>query len=453
MLTLTFHDEDGVAHTIDAQATDTVADLLATSSPNNKRGRMLLNGEPLPADVSLADCGITDSESSPRLQVARRRRRLQQVDPNHLQQWSMLSPAARAYVKNTPAPMPEPELRIEPDPDLVDDLTPVPEPAFVDCGDTTRALEILELLEADPHNFDLTQYSRSVLCEVLVAMFETQDLLAPFAVSHTQFEAFVHDLCDEYAFNPFHSFVHAVDVTAGAYIGVRQFGGASRLRPISQWALFLAAAGHDVGHPGTTNAHQKAVDTPLYREFGGDATLERMHAKLALGLIDKHNLLGGMCTEDATTVRELIDFAILGTDISVHQSILNEFREAAARAADSRGALPAGTCSSEVEAQLTRMLLKCSDLGCCTRNFAIGRHWADSLARECERQADLPGGSDGGMNRFTIAKCQTGFFKFICVPMFDSIAVALPGWSAVAEKVRENGELWSQLADAQAGEH
>ena len=112
-------------------------------------------------------------------------------------------------------------------------------------------------------------------------MFEKQDLLAPFAVSHTQFEAFVHDLCDEYAFNPFHSFVHAVDVTAGAYIGVRQLGGASRLRPISQWALFLAAAGHDVGHPGTTNAHQKAVDTPLYREFGGDATLERMHAKLA----------------------------------------------------------------------------------------------------------------------------------------------------------------------------
>ena len=45
MLTLTFHDEDGVAHTIDAHATDTVADLLATSSPNNKRGRMLLNGE------------------------------------------------------------------------------------------------------------------------------------------------------------------------------------------------------------------------------------------------------------------------------------------------------------------------------------------------------------------------------------------------------------------------
>ena len=37
--------------------------------------------QPLPADVSLADCGITDSESSPRLQVARRRRRLQQVDP------------------------------------------------------------------------------------------------------------------------------------------------------------------------------------------------------------------------------------------------------------------------------------------------------------------------------------------------------------------------------------
>ncbi len=450
MLSLTLHDGDGVACTIDAQLTDTVADLLA-ASPNNKRGRLLVNGEALPADLSLADCGI-NAESIPRLQVARRRRRLEHVDPNRLQQWSMLSTAARAAVQNSPAPMPEPEFRVEREPDLEDDAV-LPAPACTRSAESRRALEILELLEADPYNFDLTQYSMGVLRELLVAMFEAQDLLTPFGVTREQFEVFVQDLCDEYAFNPFHSFVHAVDVTAGAFVAVRQLGGESRLRPASQWALLLAAAGHDVAHPGTTNAHQKAVGTALYREFGGGATLERMHTKRALQLIDRHDLLGSMCAGDATAVRELIEFAILGTDIAAHQSIQSEFQETTARVADSDGSWPAGSCSSEAEAQLARMLLKCSDLGCCARNFTISRHWGDSLARECERQAQLPGGSDGGMNRHTIAKCQTGFFKFICVPMFDAMALALPRWAVVAKNVRKNGELWSQLADVQAGEH
>jgi hypothetical protein len=451
MLSLTFRDVDGVACTVVVQPTDTVADMLA-ASPSCKRGRLLMNGEALPADVSLADCGI-NAESIPKLQVARRRRRLEHVDTNRLQQWSTLRPAARACVQNSPAPMlePEPELRIEPEPDLADNPA-VPAPACMGSTDSCRALEVLQLLEDDPYNFDLTQYSMGVLRDLLVAMFEAQDLLAPFGVSHEQFEAFVQDLCDEYAFNPFHSFVHAVDVAAGAFIAIRQLGGESRLRPASQWALLLAAAGHDIAHPGTTNAHQKAVETALYQEFGGSATLERMHTKIALQLIDRHDLLGSMCADDATAVRELIKFVILGTDIAAHQSIQSEFQETTTRVAGSGGSWSAGSCSSEEEAQLARMLLKCSDLGCCARHFTISRHWGDSLARECERQADLLGGSDGGMNRDTIAKCQAGFFKFICVPMFDAMAAALPCWGAVAENVRENGKLWSQLADAQAGE-
>ena len=117
--------------------------------------------------------------------------------------------------------MPESEARLEPESEL-QQLEPEP-----DLGDSRRALEILQLLEVDPYNLGVTQYSTGVLRDLLVAMFEAQDLLAPFGVSREQFEAFVQDLCDEYAFNPFHSFVHAVDVVTGAFIAVRQLGGES----------------------------------------------------------------------------------------------------------------------------------------------------------------------------------------------------------------------------------
>ena len=53
MMTLTIQDEDGVPRTIDSidAKVATVADLLAASP--SKRGRVLLNGEALPADSSL----------------------------------------------------------------------------------------------------------------------------------------------------------------------------------------------------------------------------------------------------------------------------------------------------------------------------------------------------------------------------------------------------------------
>jgi hypothetical protein len=135
-----------------------------------------------------------------------------------------------------------------------------------------RALEILEVLEADPHNFDLTRHPPKVTTDVLAVMFEKQGLLEPFGVSRPQFQAFAHDLCDEYAVHPFHSFTHAVDVAAGAYIGLRQLGDAELLQQLSQFALLLAAAGHDTGHPGT---HHQCLPE-------GGPTLECMHTKLAL---------------------------------------------------------------------------------------------------------------------------------------------------------------------------
>jgi hypothetical protein len=170
--------------------------------------------------------------------------------------------------------------------------------------------------------------------------------------------------------------------------------------------------------------------------------------------MDKHMLLDGLTAKDAATDRELIKFAVLGTDVSAHGSIISEWGAIAPGVGPGSWSTAPKVCEffADAEHQLLRMILKCSDLGCCTRNFTIGRHWADCLVRECETQALLPNGNDGGMNTATISKCQTGFFKGIVVPMFEAMAKALPEYQIVLEKVRENGRLWSELAEAQAME-
>ena len=472
--------EFGTERTVEASPSDTVGDVLL-SSPETKRSLVMLNGEVVERDASLSSLGLSPDrpEYSPTLEVTRRRRRLEPADPNRLQQWSMLSPAARDFVRglhvwfgyNVPepvAPEPEPMEAIE----FVDatglekgtrtseeevlamdvEMEVLPESVPGDCA---RVREILLELQRDPHAWDVSRHQHNLTKMLLVEMFEDLDLLAPFNVSRPQFESFIEDLCEHYSYIPFHSFTHAVDVTAATFVGLRHNnGGAQRLRPLAQFAVLLAAAGHDIGHTGTTNAHQKEASTPIYAEFGAVAPLEKMHTQLALSLIEKHKLLDGLSAKDAATVRELIKFAVLGTDIAAHSSIMSEWSAIAPSVGPGSWSTAANVCDffAGPEHQLVRMILKCSDLGCCTRDFAIGRHWADCLVRECEAQALLPNGNDGGMNTATISKCQKGFVGVIVVPMFEAMAEALPEYQDVMENVKENGRLWSELAAAQAME-
>ncbi|QRV91058.1 hypothetical protein RhiJN_19076 [Ceratobasidium sp. AG-Ba] len=56
------------------------------------------------------------------------------------------------------------------------------------------------------------------------------------------------------------------------------------------FALLLAAVGHDVGHPGLSNAFMTNADTPLSRVFDHKSSLEQLHCALLLRLMHKHGM-------------------------------------------------------------------------------------------------------------------------------------------------------------------
>jgi hypothetical protein len=134
-----------------------------------------------------------------------------------------------------------------------------------------------------------------------------------FTFYHTQtfmLADFIGDLCHGYhATNPYHNFYHAVDVLQSMYYLVSRMGFLHphppaptttsrlhhRITSIDILALFLICIGHDLGHPGVTNAFMINASTSLSLLFNDISVLESYHAMLLYRLIKTYwsDALGG----------------------------------------------------------------------------------------------------------------------------------------------------------------
>lgn len=123
--------------------------------------------------------------------------------------------------------------------------------------------------------------------------------------------------------NPYHNYIHAVDVLQASYSFLIEIGVAPPLsvlldesgtpwkrtpleeqgdleehsarlatqrifRPQDVLAVMVAAMGHDVGHPGLSNVFMKNAKTPLSLVYEDKSVLENMHCMLIVQLLRKH---------------------------------------------------------------------------------------------------------------------------------------------------------------------
>ena len=226
--------------------------------------------------------------------------------------------------------------------------------------DPGAAYKALDELEANPGVWrpsPATVTSYIATAELLCAMLERLNLLEPHGIERAQLLAFFFDLGEHYPrSNPFHNFCHALDVTSGTYICLRQLGAGALLSPLQQLALLLAAAGHDVGHPGTTNAAEARAQSTLFQRHGATSTLEKHHAELTLALTEKHQLLAslGGGPSEAEAAIDLIRYAIMGTDIALSNGIVEEFRATVAVMEGGEGIV--SSSARHADLQLARMV-------------------------------------------------------------------------------------------------
>ncbi|KAL1407396.1 3',5'-cyclic-nucleotide phosphodiesterase [Vanrija albida] len=360
-------------------------------------------------------------------------------------------------------------------------------------NERARLVSALSSWEFLPHRLSQADLYR-VACLIFEAILSI-DGLAELKVERDQVNRLLFAIRAIYHEpNPYHNYVHAIDVLQASYsflvsIGVAppaEFlidlkpgtvwrrstepasGSSARareiLRPQDVLAVALAAIGHDVGHPGLSNAFMKNAKVPLSVVYDDKSVLENMHCMLLVHLLRKHGfsfLLGPVPSKEAEAfpARAEIDYrsfrrvlysAILATDMSLHFAWIQRLKEFADSSPETQTKLERASHIEEDRVMLCQALIKCADISNPARPIDISEHWSTVLLDEWCKQASLeeelslPVSVVAGVDARLQAKGQVGFIDLFTKPLFQTTAEALPEMQPFADSCIKNRGIWQE---------
>ena len=303
----------------------------------------------------------------------------------------------------------------------------------------------------------------------------------------------VHITYKQYPEVKFHNDLHGTDVLHSVHCCLNAPALNQVFSDLEIFAALVAAAVHDVAHPGATNNFLIKTGHDLALLYNDTSVLENHHISTAFKIMqDAHcNILSGFSVADYLAIRKLMIDMVLSTDMSKHAQFLGEFKDLTQKTHSAAGASAAGTgtgglgsgpSSDEVgvgagagtpEAAAAcaiseslassyekRALVLCSiihsaDLGNCAKEWSICQTWAYRLIEEFweegdkERELGLEIGMLNDRHKVVVPKSQVGFINFVTLPLWKAWASYVsPGVDTIQlKRLGENLEKWQALVD------
>ncbi|KAK3260405.1 hypothetical protein CYMTET_30635 [Cymbomonas tetramitiformis] len=315
---------------------------------------------------------------------------------------------------------------------------------------------------AEPYeqwDFDVLQIPKEELSKVIINMFKHLNLLSAFNIAERTLYTFVEEIRLKYLLNPYHNFVHAVDVTQMMFVLLTHGNAKQFFTHLDTLILMTAAVCHDVEHPGVNQAFLAAIKDPRVAKYGNSSVLEKHHLGVTFALLadPRTDVFAGLSVAQAEEARKSLRNIVLATDMARHKEISETFQ----RRLDVPEPL---SCNSEEDrVLLSQMIMKCADLGNVTRSWKVGSPWCTFLAEEFSRQGDqeeqhgLPVTPMMDRRLIDVRKQSAGFIGFMALPMFELAARWLPELGMhVVPAIRANVDLWKSMLpppeDPAAGE-
>ncbi|KIJ62183.1 hypothetical protein HYDPIDRAFT_176703 [Hydnomerulius pinastri MD-312] len=329
----------------------------------------------------------------------------------------------------------------------------------------TRLIRALDSWHFEPHKLpdEEVLFCAQILFE---SLFRIDGMQNDTGVSLSDISVFLKHLRDLYCGqNSYHNFQHALDVlqASHAFLCAAEVvppasilcrdGGMWRpdkrceedrlafsLGNLDLFALFIAAIGHDVGHPGLTNMFMKNANTPLSTVYDGKSALEHMHYAILIqamrhhglgGLLDRHN--GGQC------FRKSLAGIVLATDMGVHFEFMKNF----ALLVDGKDFAP-----KSQKLLLCQAIIKCADISNPSRPPGVSRYWANALMAEWSSQASLeklwrlPASVSPSECPLTQVRGQIFFVSTFAKPLMDLTARGIPEIKQFADQCTANLAMW-----------
>uniref|UniRef100_A0A182NJW4 3',5'-cyclic-AMP phosphodiesterase n=1 Tax=Anopheles dirus TaxID=7168 RepID=A0A182NJW4_9DIPT len=276
---------------------------------------------------------------------------------------------------------------------------------------------------------DLTE-KRPLVCLGL-ELFRRFDVYNTFNCDEMTFKLWLIEMEKYYhSENTYHNSTHAADVMQATAVYLQQLSNRELkiMDRMDEATALIAAATHDIDHPGRSSAYLCNSDNTLALLYNDICVLESHHAattfRLTLG-DDKINIFKHLDRDMYKLARSIIVDMILATEMTRHFEHLAKFVSVFGTDVESKEPLAPDNDDNQI--LVRRMLIKCADVSNPTRPLKFCVEWARRIAEEYFMQTDEEKRKNLPIvmpmfDRTTcsISKSQIGFIEYIIHDMMDA---------------------------------
>ncbi|XDC57907.1 hypothetical protein R6Z07M_009089 [Ovis aries] len=305
-------------------------------------------------------------------------------------------------------------------------------------------------------DFDIFLFDRltngNSLVTLLCHLFNTHGLIHHFKLDMVTLHRFLVMVQEDYhSQNPYHNAVHAADVTQAMHCYLKEPKLASFLTPLDIMLGLLAAAAHDVDHPGVNQPFLIKTNHHLANLYQNMSVLENHHWRSTIGMLRESRLLAHLPKEMTQDIEQQLGSLILATDINRQNEFLTRLK-AHLHNKDLR--------LEDVHDRhfMLQIALKCADICNPCRIWEMSKQWSERVCEEFYRQGDLEQKFEleisplCNQQKDSIPSIQIGFMTYIVEPLFREWA-HFTGHSALSESMlshlAHNKAQWKSLLPKQ----
>ncbi|RKP11726.1 hypothetical protein BJ684DRAFT_6724, partial [Piptocephalis cylindrospora] len=251
-----------------------------------------------------------------------------------------------------------------------------------------------------------------------------------------------------YPDNPYHNFVHALDVTVILHRLLRELGAGVYLTPLDVAVTVLAAVCHDVGHPGVNNLYHVHARTELAVRYKNESILENHSYQDSIKDEEEEKAQKRERDELIDSFKKAFFEIILATDMRHHFSLLDEVHGMVE-------SFTLGPMGAAFRRRLCAILLHAADVSNPVRSWSECKEWSDAITTEFrwqgerERQEGLPvsPGMDGDSTTpGAQARSAIEFNEVVIRPYFTALAEFLPKAHIFLDDLNSNLRHWRAIA-------
>jgi hypothetical protein len=344
-------------------------------------------------------------------------------------------------------------------------------------------------------DFDVWSYSMAELHGIVLGMFAKGRVFEVLQITVSEMLGFIIEISQNYYDNPYHSYYHAVDVTAMVYYMLFDMHSIKYLTLLDLASLLIASLGHDLGHPALNNVYQVNAKTDLALRYQNQSVLENNSIAVLTDIMTRQSCLRNLkepfLNEFLTSVRELI----LATDMQYHFDLLDRFSDLvealptiddncgnSANCVELECTIPAtlapvstgqehpckGTITRNRSSSLSvlpdkeiltkqqrqvivNVLLHAADISNTVRPWQNAKAWSELVVHEFFRQGDkekqlcLPISPNMNREQSNQPQISIGFGDLVAEPFFTVLHEMYPAMATFLENIRTNRKHWENL--------